>query len=58
MFASSSAYKQHVLLQIYTPTNMINVETIFSEILVFRRYQILKTTNLKRILLVFMKKEV
>ena len=57
MFASSSAYKQHVLLQIYTPTNMINVETIFSEILVFRRYQILKTTNLKRILLVFMKKE-
>ena len=58
MFASSSAYKQHVLVQIYTPTNMINVETIFSEILVFRRYQILKTTNLKRILLVFMKKEV
>ena len=58
MFASSSAYKQHVLLQIYTPTNVINVETIFSEILVFRRYQILKTTNLKRILLVFMKKEV
>ena len=58
MFASSSAYQQHVLLQIYTPTNMINVETIFSEILVFGRYQILKTTNLKRILLVFMKKEV
>ena len=36
---------------------MINVATIFSEILVFRRYQILKTTNLKRILLVFMKKK-